>query len=718
MRVIQSSPYVALAIFTAALFGTVGPSGPMVSYGQPPASTAAVEKAPPQPVPPNPFPRRIKAPPFEGATAWLNTAAPLEIEQLRGKFVILDFWTYCCINCMHVLPELKKLERAFPNELVVIGVHSAKFDEEKDAQNIRDAILRYEIEHPVANDADHAIWNRYGVQSWPTIVMIDPEGQVVFANSGEFKFEDVEPVLKRGVAYYKAKGSLDPTPIRFDLESHKAEATPLRFPGKVLADAAGKRLFIADSNHNRIIISSLEGEVLDIIGDGTMGKTDGDYAAASFDHPQGMALLRDVLYVCDTENHMLRKVDLTKKTVSTIAGIGSQAKSAWPGLSPTELRLGKVPTRFVGKPRVTALNSPWAALVHGKDLYIAMAGPHQIWKMPLNETEIGPFSGNGREDIVDGPQLPSIPYAEGFASFAQPSGLASDGERMFVADSEGASIRVVPFNPALPVGTIIGTAHLPHSRLFVFGDRDGVGDDVRLQHPLCVAYADGAIFVADTYNNKIKVIDAKTTATRTIAGTGQPGLADEPAQFDEPAGLSYADGKLYVADTNNHAIRVIDLKNGNRTTTLTFSGLTPPAKRTTAPEPSAAAKSVTSPRQALQVRDGAVQLTAKVNLPAGYKMNPLAPMSYRVEAAAGSSGPLRRDGFGKAVRLEKPASTFDIVLPVAAESGDDQVRVVLNFYYCQEGKEGVCKMGSVAWDAPLSLAGDGAEAGQLEFSVE
>jgi thiol-disulfide isomerase/thioredoxin len=698
-------------------------TGPVGGQETTPKPSAGAAKSPAGPLPANPFPRRIKAPPLDGAVAWLNVAAPLELEQLRGKFVILDFWTYCCINCMHILPELKKLEHAYPNELVVIGVHSAKFDEEKDAKNIQEAILRYEIEHPVANDAEHAIWNRYGVQSWPTLLMIDPEGEVVFANSGETTFEQLDPVMKKAIAYYKAKGTLDETPIRFDLEAQKAKATPLRFPGKVLADAANNRLFIADSNHNRIVITSLDGKLLDIVGDGTIGRNDGDFKTSSFNHPQGMALLKDakldVLYVCDTENHMLRKIDLAGKSVKTIAGTGVQARGPWPGMSLSDFKLGNLPTRFVGRPHATALNSPWDLVIHGKDLFIAMAGPHQIWKMPLDEAEIGPYAGNGREDIVDGALLPNIPYAEGFSSFAQPSGLASDGLGMYVADSEGASIRWVPFDPTAKVVTIVGTSRLPQGRLFYFGDVDGVGDEVRLQHPLGVAFHDGVCYVADTYNNKIKAIQVKQSAVTTIAGNGEPGLADEPAQFDEPAGLSYAGGKLYVADTNNHAIRVVDLSGGSKTTTLRIDGLEPPTKPQATPVPQTqGAKEVPVERQSLKPTGGAVKLAVQIKLPAGFKLNPLAPMSYRIEVAAGSTGPVDRSKLGQAVRIEPAATTFEVPVPVTAETGEDQVRIALNYYYCREGKEGVCKMGRVVWAVPLTLAGDGKAAAALEIAPE
>ncbi|HEX4147808.1 MAG TPA: thioredoxin-like domain-containing protein [Pirellulales bacterium] len=523
----------------------------------------------------NPFAHRVKAPGLSGGVSWLNTSGPLELEKLRGKFVLIDFWTYCCINCMHILPELKELEKEFPNELVVIGVHSAKFDTEKDSKNITDAILRYEIRHPVVNDSAHKIWNAFGINTWPTVLLIDPEGYVVFGLTGEFKADTIARKLRAGIAWYRKKGELDETPIQFDLAANSAVDTPLRYPGKILADEAGGRLFIADSNHNRIVVSRLDGTLLETIGGGAIGKADGDFQAASFNHPQGMALEGTTLYVADTENHMLRKVDLEQKRVITVAGTGQQG-GGFPGVDEHRPIHPRPHSHWTGKPKLTALNSPWDLCIHGKNLYIAMAGPHQIWKMPLTETEIGPYAGNGREDIVDGPLLPPIPYEDGFASFAQPSGLATDGNWLYVADSEGSSIRAVPFVPTAKVTTVIGTSHLDLGRLFTFGDVDGEGLAARLQHCIGIAFYKSKLYVADTYNNKIKTVDPVKFSSRTLAGDGRPGDSDEPAEFDEPAGLSAAAGKLYVADTNNHRIRVIDLDDHNRVSTLEIRGLAPP----------------------------------------------------------------------------------------------------------------------------------------------
>ncbi|MCI0335402.1 MAG: redoxin domain-containing protein [Planctomycetes bacterium] len=530
----------------------------------------------------HPFSFRIKSPPLDGGQ-WVNTAAPLSLDDLRGRFVLLDFWTYCCINCMHVLPELKKLEHAFPNELVVVGVHSAKFEGEQVTENIREAALRYEIEHPVVNDAEMTIWRRFGARSWPTLVLIDPAGEVVWAANGERSFDDIKTVIDHGLPYYKAQGLLKPAPRPAIIGFEKKADTPLRFPGKVLADKASGRLFIADSNHNRIIVAKIDGQVQHVVGSGQIGRVDGAFDTCSFNHPQGMALIGEALYVADTENHLLRKVDPAAVQVTTVAGTGEKGGARFRiadfGLRINESNPQSEIRNPQSKPTKVPLASPWALWHHGNDLYIAMAGPHQIWRMSLNESTIGAFAGNGREDIVDGPLLPDVPYQLGFSSFAQPSGLTSDGTHLFVADSEGSTVRSVPFDANGKVQTLVGLT----GTLFDFGDTDGKGSDVRLQHPLGVAWSNGTLYVADSYNNKIKAIDVAQRTCRTIAGSGEAGNRDADAggkaTFNEPGGISAAGGKVYVADTNNHAIRVVELAAPHRVSTLQLQGLTPPPAR-------------------------------------------------------------------------------------------------------------------------------------------
>jgi thiol-disulfide isomerase/thioredoxin/DNA-binding beta-propeller fold protein YncE len=669
-----------------------------------------------------PFPNRVKAPSLEGAGDWINTPRPIDLKDLKGKFVVLDFWTYCCINCMHVLPELAKLEKAYPNNVVVIGVHSAKFETEKDTKNITDAVMRYEIAHPVLNDSKMVVWDKYAASGWPALRIIDPEGYVIAGDGGEIPFEVFDGFFKKAIPIYRKRGTLDETPVHFELAATSAPQTPLRFPGKILADETGNRLFVADSNHNRIVITNLNGKLLDVIGSGVIGEADGDFAAASFDHPQGMILHGDTLYVADTENHLLRKVELAKRRVTTIAGTGKQASTPWPGLDKLRSEEGgdvKLPKRWVGKPKETAINSPWDLLIHGKDLYIAMAGPHQIWRMPLDESEIGPYAGNAREDIVDGPLLPERPFSLGFSSFAQPSGLASDGTWLYVADSEGSSIRAVPFDATKEVKTVVGTAELPGARLFTFGDKDGEDNDVKLQHALGVVHVDGLLYITDSYNDKIKVIDPKRRSSKTIAGGEKPGATDEPAAFDEPAGISYAKGKLYIADTNNHLIRTVDLKNKNRVATVRIDGLKPPAKPVAAQKPSFDGVPVVDAGQVSVSPDkkGAVALQVKLTLPVGWKINPLAPASFYVEAV-GDSGPVDRSALGKTVRLAKPDAAFTIPLSVTAAAGEQTLRVLTDYYYCQQDERGLCKTGRVAWTVKLAVGAGKTSIVPLAYEIE
>ncbi|MBI2341061.1 MAG: redoxin domain-containing protein [Deltaproteobacteria bacterium] len=345
-----------------------------------------------------------EAPDFPSGMEWLNTGGPLSLKELRGKVVLLDFWTYCCINCMHVIPDLKKLETKYADELVVIGVHSAKFSTEKETQNIREAIMRYELVHPVVNDRDMRIWDAYDVHAWPTLILIDPAGNIVGAISGEGVYEPLDGLIGQVAADFEKRGLLNKKPLTLPLEKNRVKEAPLSFPGKVLADKASKRLFIADSNHNRIVVASLEGEVREVIGSGETGLTDGGYAKATFNHPQGMAPDGDTLYVADTENHALRAIDLKNKTVKTIAGTGKQADRFHSG----------------GAAGSVSLNSPWDLLMHDGSLYVAMAGFHQIWKMDLKSGEIHPFAGSGREARIDGPLNQ--------AALAQPTGNTEEDQ--------------------------------------------------------------------------------------------------------------------------------------------------------------------------------------------------------------------------------------------------------------------------------------------------
>ena len=620
---------------------------------------------------------RIHAPELEGGVGWLNTDRPLTLAELRGKIVLLDFWTYCCINCMHVLLELKRLEQRYADQLIVIGVHSAKFPNEGETDNIRKAILRYEIQHPVVNDRDFQIWQRYGPRAWPTLILIDPEGYIVGGISGEGHYSTLDRVISEVIVEHRKRRTLSEEPLSLALEDGEYSSQALSFPGKILADSDQNRLFIADSNHNRIVVTTKNGKLLDVAGSGSVGSTNGSFETAAFNHPQGMALGGDLLYVADTENHLIRCLDLRKRTVSTLAGNG-------------ELALGSYQH---GPAKEVALGSPWDLQIENGSLYIAMAGPHQIWALDFSSNEIGPHAGSSREARVDGPLEE--------AALAQPSGLTSDGNNLFVADSEVSAIRSVSLTSNGRVDTVVGVD------LFEFGDRDGQGSDVRLQHPLGIVHHNGVLYVADTYNHKIKTIGPALQTSCTLFGSGKPGQTDGPeAEFYEPGGVSIADGKLYIADTNNHAIRVADLET-ETVSTLEITGLTA-GQSNAAVWPNL--DSIEVPAQTF--KPGTTKCIVNVAMPTWVKLNPSSPLECQIEI----DGCKIQEGPSESPPLQFPLSVQTPIPP-----GSKEIRVRVNFVYCySEGEAeqaGVCMIKSVEWIIPIQVDTDGAETVCMDYAL-
>lgn len=429
---------------------------------------------------------------------------------------------------MHILPVVHRLEEKYADDLVVVGVHAGKFIAERVTANIRAATRRLEIVHPVVNDKAFRTWRAYGVNSWPTVVLISPDGQYIGQHSGEFSFEQFDQIIGLMVETYKKEGLLTSGPLHFEVDPDPSPPTgPLRFPGKVLADPEGGRLFIADTGNSRVLVTSVSkdgtsAKVTHVIGSGEAGFKDGAFAEAQLNHPQGMALMGDTLFIADTENHSIRAANLIDGTLTTIAGNGEIGYSRTGGMGSD-----------------ISLNSPWDLLESDNYLYIAMAGTHQIWRMVLSTGRVEPFVGNGRENIDDG--------LNRNATLAQPSGLTTDEQRLFFADPESSAVRAADFSPDGYTQTLVGKG------LFEFGDRDGPALEAKLEHTLGVAYFEGAIYIADAYNNKIKRLDLSVKEVHTVFGSG------EPADLYEPGGLSVwesADGsaKLYIADTNNHRI--------------------------------------------------------------------------------------------------------------------------------------------------------------------
>lgn len=643
----------------------------------------------------NPFPQAVAVPEgiLDGGTEWLNTAQPIDMKDLKGKIVILDFWTYCCINCMHVLPDLKFLEEKYPNQIVVIGVHSAKFDNEKDSKSIRDAILRYEIKHPVVNDSEMILWRKFGTRAWPTIAIVDPEGKFAGSQSGEGNRDLMDAVVTQLIKYHRWKGTLDETPLVFESEAGKVQPTSLRYPGKVLADEASQRVFITDSNHNRIVVASMSGELLELIGTGRSGSADGAFDVAEFNRPQGTALVGNTLYVADTENHLLRAVDLETKTVSTLAGTGRQS----------------APGFVSGNLLEASLNSPWSIAHESGTLYIAMAGPHQVWSHELGSGIISVYAGSGREDVINGPLTT--------CAFAQPSEIVPslDGKFLYLVDSEGSAVRKLPTGGKGRVTTIAGTSEMPRGQsLFAFGFTDGVGAKARFQHPLGVAVFEDSLFVADSYNHALRQIELKTGKVSTVAGSGTAGISLEPLLLSEPGGLSVAGSSLFIADTNNHRIVVMDSKT-KQSRILEVAGLSGPTPPKVAP--------VRDTSDAINVEARSItagdHLTVKValSIPDGYKLNDLAPVTWEIFTEA--EQPLfpaellnERD---EAVVVDGSAE-FD--LPMTGEPGMADVYVRVSYGYCGMGKNALCRLATATWRVSVTADADATENTlQLSFPV-
>lgn len=478
----------------------------------------------------------IKA--FPDTLEWLNVPAPLTIDMLRGKIIILHFWTYGHVNCLHMLPVLRKIGQKYPDEVVIIGVHAPKFTNEGRNAQLRHALARYNVTHPVINDKALALWQAFQVQAWPTFGVIDPRGNLLAMQGAEIPFEGFDQLLSGMVHHFDALGELDRSPLPNPAVSTDDTEQVLRYPGKILIDAEGDRLFVADSGHHRIVVLDLNTyAVLDVIGSGQRGYEDASFAAAQFNSPQGMALKNGLLYIADAGNHAVRSVDFSTRTVRTLAGTGYLG-----------LGIMTVGTK-IREPRAFDLRSPWdVAAGAGDTLFIALAGTHQIAEINLQSRVMRVSVGNGYEGLRND--------TLGTSALAQPSGLYFENGLLYSVDSAASSIRVADFTNDT-VRTLAGPIE---DNLFAFGNKDGQIGTSRLQHPMGITGdGDGLLYIVDTYNHALKSIDA-TTKTTTLIGS-EAGYADGDAavaRFNAPGGVAYHAGKLYIADTNNHVVRVID----------------------------------------------------------------------------------------------------------------------------------------------------------------
>ncbi len=455
---------------------------------------------------------RVRAPEFPDGS-WFNVAAPLSLRELRGKIVLLDFWTFCCVNCLHVIDELRALERDFGDELVIVGVHSPKFEHEKSDRAVAAATERYGVAHPVFNDPELHLWQQYAVRAWPTLVLIDPDGYLVAQAAGEGQASGLARMISELIAKHDANGSLrrGENPYR----AAPPEPGELSFPARAIR--LGDCLLIADSGHHQLVETELDGAtVRRRIGSGERGA-----GGQRLAEPNGLTRLPADLaaelgfdiVVADTANHQLRGVrSADGQIVHTVDLVA--------GLAGTSTVTGPVP------PVLSPWDVAWWPAID--QVVVAAAGVHLLLGWQPRTGTVGILAGTTVEGLKDGPA------ADGW--LAQPSGLAVQDDRVWFADSENSALRYL--DAAGQLHTVIGEG------LFDFGHRDGPAGQARLQHPLGLAVLDdGSIAIADTYNGAIRRYDPATGEVSTLAG-----------ELAEPSGLLAVDGELLVVESAAHRI--------------------------------------------------------------------------------------------------------------------------------------------------------------------
>lgn len=458
---------------------------------------------------------RVRAPEIPRSLEWFNTEEPLWLADQRGKVVLLDFWSYGCINSLHIQTDLRHLAQKYPDGLAVIGVHSPKFPHEKIPVQVQKAINRLHIQYPVLNDPELKLAQQYALKTWPSVVVIDPEGYIVGVSRGEGKRKQLDELIANYLG--ERKFNDDPGPVTARLNPEPAST--LKFPGKVHASEG--RLFISDSGRNRVLECDLTGRVRRIFGSGSPGLVDGQGEYASFRNPQGLVRAADDLFVADAGNHAIRRIRLDSGEVETLSGTGEHGR--------------KMPERFE-KALGASLNSPWDLVYEQGVLFIAMAGQHQIWRLPFTSPGFSAYAGSGKEGLLDGPARA--------ACFAQPSGLAMFDEHMYVADAASSTIRVIRMQTQ-SVATVVGSRS-------EFGDHEGMGRDARLQHPQGIAADVGRnlLWIADSYNSKIKTLALHNNRVSDF-NIYHP--------LNEPGGLCVLGDDLFIANTNAHEILRVNI---------------------------------------------------------------------------------------------------------------------------------------------------------------
>lgn len=465
---------------------------------------------------------KSRIPEFPDGLEWFNTDAPVSLNGQRGRVVLVCFGSFSSIQCQHVLTDLNYLASKFRKQLTVIGVHTTRFPEEMKRTHIQKMLNKHHVRYPVVHDPELKLPKRFGIKTTPSQLLVDRDGYIIGALTGDGKLSRLEEVIEYQASRESKLSTADSQPI--SVTQHPEPHSVMSFPGRVLASR--DRIYIADSSHNQILVTSRQGNILCRYGSTSPGFIDGEGMSAAFNKPQGMALRDQFLYVADEGNHAIRRINIRTDEVSTVAGTGTA---------------GMVFGSSSSNPVKMQLNSPVDLELEGGMLYIAMAGMHQIWGLSLIDNTIKVFAGCGREGLKDGPA--------NIAEFAQPSGLAVYGRHLYTVDAISSAIRSIDLDNG-SVATLAG------SGLYEYGDADGTESAAKLQYPTAIA-ADmehRMLWVSDTYNNKIRRVGVKTRHVSSVA-------LNRP--LEQPGGLAFHGGTLYIANTNAHEILCLNPDKGH-----------------------------------------------------------------------------------------------------------------------------------------------------------
>ncbi len=466
----------------------------------------------------------------EDKQKWFNVERPLTVEDFKDRVILLDFWTYACVNCIQALPEIKKIEKEFGNKLLIIGIHSGKFDNEKDVAAIRKAIVKYDINYPVLHDPDLKIWNNFALKSWPTFIVINPHGNIEKIVVGEDNLGKIRKNIRKLASRFKYEINRDPVPLA--LEKNNIIGNVLTFPTKIeyAANFSYKTrkipvLFISNSGANSIIASSLTGETVLKIGSGKEGFEDGSLGVASFSKPRGLLFDGKKLYVADSGNNALRMVDFENGMVSTLVGSGKKGKI--------------ISDSYMEAKNVDLASPNDIAFFPNKDVIaIANTGSNQILGYNIDKKTIAVLAGNGAAGMAQN-------------TLAEPSALAPYQDRLYFLDAASSSLRVLDKNGSIK--TLVGQG------VNKFGNKNGDKEVALMQHPIGLMVDDTGAYIADSFNHIIRKYSFSTNKISDLIGNHKKGDALGSAsatELDEPDGIAAVLNNFYIVDSNNNRVLV------------------------------------------------------------------------------------------------------------------------------------------------------------------